>query len=107
MPTEATTETFDELVLNASPDKPIVVDFWAPWCQPCLMLAPTLEALADEAGERWQLVKVDVQQEPQLAAKFGIQGIPCLKAFVGGEIKSEIVGNQSANSLKDWIDTFA
>ncbi|MEM7246555.1 MAG: tetratricopeptide repeat protein [Acidobacteriota bacterium] len=106
MPRDATLDTFDELVLQASRKHPVVVDFWAPWCQPCLQLAPLLEELAAAADGKWELVKIDVQEEQQLGAQFGIQSIPALKAFVDGTVHSEMVGAMSRDQLLSWIGTF-
>lgn len=84
-----TKDNFEEEVLNS--DVPVVVDFWATWCGPCMMLAPTLEEFAKDHPEI-KVGKVDVDKQPDLAAKYGIMSIPTLLCFKDGEISKQLVG---------------
>lgn len=85
-----TASNFEEEVLNAK--LPVIVDFWAPWCGPCRMLAPVLEEIAEENEGSVIVGKVNVDEEPQLAANFGIASIPTLLVFKNGEIAQKSVG---------------
>ncbi|MFC1941112.1 thioredoxin [Chloroflexota bacterium] len=93
---------FDQTVLHV--DKPVLVDLWAPWCKPCLMVAPILDELADEYSGRISFVKVDVDQNPKTAAKYHIMSIPALLIFKNGEPVSHIVGFRPKEELKRSLD---
>ena len=93
---------FDQVVLKA--DKPVLVDFWATWCKPCTMVAPIIDELAEEYSERITFGKVDVDQNPKIAAKYGIMSIPTLLIFKNGEPVSHIVGLRPKEELKRSLD---
>ena len=95
-------DNFDQMVLQA--DNPVLVDLWAPWCRPCLMLAPTLDELADEYDGKINFVKVDIDQNPKTASRYGIMSIPTLLIFKNGEAVSHIVGVRPKAEVKRNLD---
>ena len=104
MGVDVTPATFEAEVIQRSHEVPVVVDFWAPWCGPCRVLGPVLEALEAEAGGDWQLVKINTQDHPQLAQQFGIQGIPAVKAFRNGQQIDEFVGALPKPAVAQWLE---
>ncbi|UCD40660.1 MAG: thioredoxin [Chloroflexota bacterium] len=95
---------FEDKVLNSN--LPVVVDFWAPWCGPCRMIAPVLEEVADENEGKIVIAKVNTDENPQWAMTFGVQGIPTLLFIAGGEVKDHQVGAGPAPALKSRVATF-
>lgn len=94
--------SFDQVVLKA--ERPVVVDLWAPWCQPCKMVAPILDELADEYNGQINFVKVDIDQNPKTAARYGIMSIPTLLIFKNGQPISQLVGLRPKRELKQNMD---
>ena len=92
-----TDETFDAEVLKS--DKTVLVDYWAEWCGPCKMIAPILEAIAEEHGDKLDIVKLNVDDNPQVTQKYNILNIPTLGVFSGGEVVRELVGARSKSAL--------
>jgi thioredoxin 1 len=93
--------TFEAEVLKAS--SPVVVDFWAEWCGPCRMIAPALEEIAGAMGEKVKIVKINVDENPNVAQKYGIMSIPTLMIFKNGELAARQVGAAPKLKLEQWI----
>ena len=92
---------FEAQVLKSA--EPVVVDFWAEWCGPCRMIAPALEEIAGSLGDKVKIVKLNVDENPQTAAKYGIMSIPTLMLFKNGELASRQVGAAPKQKLEQWI----
>lgn len=101
MEMKLTKDNFDELVLQA--DKPVLVDFWAPWCMPCRMIAPVVEELAEEMGGQAAVGKINVDEEGELARQFKVNSIPTLIVFEQGKEARRVVGVQSKDALKKLV----
>ncbi len=101
-PTDTTDSTFQTDVLDN--DTPVLVDFWAPWCGPCRMVAPIVEELAEEYDGKVKFVKLNTDDNPQIAGKYGIRSIPTLLVFKGGEPVSQIVGFRPKSDLAKRLD---
>ena len=97
-----TESNFEEEVVKS--DVPVLVDFWAEWCGPCKMIAPILDEIAKEYGEKLKICKIDVDSNPEIAPKFGIRGIPTLIMFKDGNAESTKVGAVSKSQLVEFVD---
>jgi len=102
MALEITDASFDEVVLNS--DKPVLVDFWAAWCGPCRMLAPIVEELSKDYGDKIVVGKVDVDSNQKYAAQYGVRNIPTVLLFKGGEVVDKQVGVAPKKTYSDKID---
>ena len=100
-----TKNNFEAEVLEA--DKPVLVDFWAPWCGPSRMLAPFLAEIATEKADTIKVGKVNVDEEPELAAKYGISGIPAILLFKNGQVAATSVGFKPKSELEAFVDAIA
>ena len=103
-PVHVTDAEFDQVVLKS--DLPVVVDFWAPWCGPCRMVAPTLEKLAKEQAGKVLIAKVNTDENPQWAMKYGVRGIPTMLFVSGGKVVHQQVGALPEPVLRKVVDQF-
>jgi putative thioredoxin len=101
---DVTTETFERDVIERSRELPVVVDFWAAWCGPCRMLGPALESEAGKRAGRLELVKLDVEAEPELASRYGVMSIPTVMVFRDGEPVTGFVGAHPAKTIGGFFD---
>lgn len=100
---DVTDDTFQQAVLDESKKRPVVVDFWAPWCGPCRVLGPMIEKVADELGDQVLVAKLNTDENPKVAMKYGIQSIPAVKAFKDGAVSSEFIGALPEPQVRDFF----
>jgi thioredoxin 1 len=103
-PIHVTDAAFEKAVLKST--LPVIVDFWAPWCGPCRMVAPILEKIAKEYAGKLVVSKVDTDENPEWASKFGVQGIPTMLFVAGGKVVHQQVGAVPEPYLRDMVDEF-
>ncbi|PVB61386.1 thioredoxin [Labrenzia sp. 011] len=99
--TQVTDASFESEVLKS--DSPVVVDFWAEWCGPCKMIAPALEEISDEMGDKVKITKLNIDENQDMAMKYGVRSIPMLILFKDGEPMATQVGAAPKGKLSDWI----
>ncbi|MGZ5136824.1 MAG: tetratricopeptide repeat protein [Burkholderiales bacterium] len=95
---------FDTIVIEGSKKAPVVVDFWAPWCAPCRALGPVLEKVVEEYDGRFTLAKVNSDDNQEIAARYGVRGIPSVKAFISGEVVDEFTGALPESGVRAFIE---
>ncbi len=95
--------SFEQDVINAA--EPVLVDFWAEWCGPCKQIAPALEEIASEYGDKITVAKVNIDENPQAPTRYGVRGIPTLMLFKNGQVAATKVGAAPKGKLVEWIDS--
>jgi len=97
-----TDQSFESDVLGA--EKPVLVDFWAEWCGPCRMIAPALEEIAGDIGDRVEIVKLNIDENPDTPGKYGVRGIPTMLLFKGGQPVAQKVGAAPRSHIQQWLE---
>ena len=97
-----TDDDFDGVVVGST-DVPVVVDFWAEWCGPCKQMAPHLEAVSEEMAGKVKIAKINVDENPMAASKYGVRGLPTLLVFKEGKVAATHLGAMSKQAMSDWI----
>jgi putative thioredoxin len=102
---DVSTGTFEQEVIEASMETPVLVDFWAPWCGPCRTLTPVLEKLAGQYQGKVRVAKVNSDENPELSARYGVRSIPSVKAFVDGAVVDEFLGARPESAVREFIES--
>lgn len=100
---DVTDTNFDNDVIEKSKEMPVLVDFWASWCMPCRMLGPTLESIAKKHEGKFILLKLNVDDNPQMSQRYSIMSIPCIKLFKNGKLVDEFVGALPEEAIESWL----
>ena len=103
MTSTVTDDTFETAVLKS--DRPVLVDFWAEWCAPCRAIAPILEDVQRDKGDKLTVAKLNIDDNPAVPTKYGVRGIPTLMLFKGGQLAATKIGALPKGALYDWIDS--
>ncbi|WP_309091128.1 thioredoxin [Phenylobacterium sp.] len=98
---KVTDESFETDVLQA--ERPVLVDFWAEWCGPCKQIAPALEQLSDELGDKVTIAKLNIEESPTTPSRYGVRGIPTMMLFKGGQMASMKVGAMPKQKILEWL----
>ncbi|KDA03013.1 MAG: thioredoxin [Alphaproteobacteria bacterium] len=96
-----TDDEFDSVIANS--ELPVVVDFWAEWCGPCKQMSPHLEAVSEEMADKVKVAKINVDENPMVASKYGVRGMPTLMVFKDGKVAATHLGAMSKQAIADWI----
>jgi thioredoxin 1 len=102
MTQHVTDDSFEADVLKS--ESPVLVDFWAEWCGPCKQIAPALEDLSNDMGDRVRVVKVNIDENPMTPSKYGVRGIPTMMLFKGGEVSAMKVGALPKSKIYEWVE---
>jgi thioredoxin 1 len=104
-PTNIDSTTFHTEVVQS--DKPVLVDFWAPWCGPCRMMAPALDELAATGGDRFKITKLNIDDHPELASQYGVRAVPTLLFFKNGQVRDYAVGTMAKKNILEKLEALA
>ena len=101
---QTTDQTFQQDVIEASKEKPVLVDFWAEWCGPCQMLSPIIEKVAEDYKDKITVAKLNIEENKETPAKYSVMSIPAVKLFKDEKIIAEFTGVRSETDIKAWVD---